>query len=784
MSYPQDRTWSSDFTTAETDYPKAARIFISCVPLYYYGLGFLFFKCRQSKSEGGWSDHSLNGDKDLTYFLRSQGFGREELRDDKKTGSHVVSSALNTFSEFNGAKTTLKNFVEFLRKLDSNLSDAIKGESKSAEKLKEHSLSAFFLASSAYFTHKRSINPHASHQPPSTLRTMLYWLSGLMITPQFGELLDHFSTIVPADFKVAVSGLAGGSGLQLLSDDDLVGHLVRVCLSCSNVLSAIQGTKGSDNPLLHGVFINTENLQYPSVSSALLRNISAYTYALQFQLGFLYRQCRYDYDKAGGWEKCKYGNGVSDNNVQSHLCNNHSPCALQAFLTDKLPGFSRTIPGSISTHLSECSGVTCHVPMGFNGHLKGDQKTGETIYDTLAYFCGDSKDSLNQLCNKLSCLTKRTPRSLGDLFGFTWQLTGQLFNKTQTLEQLKKAITPNHYSVEGFVAKLTQCLTQVPPQSSPEESGIVKSLQTMAPKIPFLYQMFTVKPGDFLPVTLFHLAQHCHKVEQSHSTSKILHQNSSGSVITSGHDCSGFPADLWSLCKAVGPKTSQYGDTDPYKDCRDKDCGGYLSPLTHTFGSTFAPMHASSYLSWLLYLTNDFETGLRGMLDDFRNIDCKNSGCKPRNTGTCSCPKGHHGTSGGSTCSCESVVQCGGVLPLLYCYGFQFYNPYWLNDSTAKRSCQKFHNALSKVLSPNAPLDKIIATIDSFLYAIRWEFFSKLSGFWTIYMCLILYTFFFLLDTLHLRSHLKITSSHVVPPLALLTAGQPLPITKLTYIGQ
>ncbi|GIX63479.1 variant erythrocyte surface antigen-1 family protein [Babesia caballi] len=729
-SYPKGMTWQNGWNNpSHAEAKTCARIFLSCIPLYYYGLGFLFLKCQKPEIEGGWSDHSLNGDKDLTYFLRSQGFGREELRDDKKTGSHVVSSALNTFSEFNGAKTTLKNFVEFLSKIGSNLNDAIKGESKSAEKLKEHCIPALFLASSTYFTHKRSINPTQSPQPPSSIRTMLYWLSGLMITPQFGELLDHFSTIVPADFKVAVSGLAGGSGLRILSADDLVGHLVRVCLSCSNVLAAIQGTGGSDNPLLHGVFSNTEHLKYPSVSSALLRNISDYTYALQFQLSFLFRQCRYDCAKAGGWEKCKYGNGVSDDNLQSHLCNNHNSSPLQAFLTDKLPSFNRTIPGSISTHLSECSGVTCHVPMGFNGHLKGDQKTGETIYDTLAYFCGDSKDSLNQFCNKLSCLTKRTPRSLGDLFGFTWQLTGQLFNKTQTLEQLKKTISRNHNNVDDFIAKLTQSLTQVPPQSSPEESGLVKSLQTMARMIPFLYQMFTVKPEEFLPTRLFDLKGYEHK--ESHAN------------LTSVHNCT----------------NGSTGD----------NCGPYLSPLAYSTGTTFAPKYASPYLSWVLYLTDDLQSGFQEMLEAFNNMQCQS------NSDTTHAPRGN--------CSCESVVQCGGVLPLLYANGFTFRSAYSLMNNV-KRSCQKFHDQLSNVLAEGAPLTKLLETIDAFLYMFRYYFLSNLSTFWTIYIGLILYTFFFLLDTLHLRSHIKLTASQTIPPLVLLTSAKPLPITKLTYIGK
>ncbi|GIX66426.1 extracellular matrix-binding ebh [Babesia caballi] len=458
------------------------------------------------------------------------------------------------------------------------------------------------------------------------------------------------------------------------------------------------------------------------------------------------------------------------------------PSPLQAFITGTLPSFNlstSTNPNHLSDHRQ---GALCHVPMGFQAtHLRHKAANGARVYLVLKAICGTSSSPLRQLSEKLGCLTKRTPRSLGDIFGFLWHLNYQLFNKDNIVEQLKTAITRRPNSVEEFITTFIS-LNQVPPQPSPADSGLVKSLQTMAPVIPFLYQLFRVNTDDFLPVTLFNLAQHCHKVENSNGSFKIMHENSSNSAVTSGHNCSSYPNDLWSLCQPVVPAPTGEGMTDPQSACRNAQCGGYMVPLTHSAGATYAPVHASVYLSWLAYLTEDFYEWFQNLLDEFKKIDCNESGCGGQSKCFDEHKAGTHGTS--DKCQCASVVQCGGTLPLLYRHGFQFYSPAVLMDGSnnnTKRDCKAFADQLQSVISGQS-LSSLLTSIDAFLYAIRWEFFSKLSGFWTIYLTLILYTFFFLLDTLHLRSHLKLASSHTVPPLALLTTGKALPVTKLTYI--
>ncbi|GIX61538.1 uncharacterized protein BcabD6B2_09730 [Babesia caballi] len=579
---------------------------------------------------------------------------------------------------------------------------------------------------------------------------MLYWLPGLTITPQFGELLEHFDSLfTDGPMPVAISG---SQGPDTLSANDLAGHLVTSCISSVPVLRSIQGRSVSDDPLLHYTYRNSE-FAYPSSGSALFNALSKYTYALQFQLYFLYRQCSTGITTCGWW-LCKFGSDVfpkDDTTVPSSFCGSvevtkgshdgnkcglqpDCPSPLQAFLTDNLKGFRRD-PSDPYSHLAECTvGSMCHVPMGFKVNDLRGLATGGHLMIALNSFCGKSNTPLTKMRHTLSCITKRTPRTLSDVFGFTFHLTGQMFHE---------AIKQNDPTT-NIMSALQPLISKIPDTIKHLFFDVTSDLQKMGSRF-------------------FDLSLHCHKVTTSSTVNKR-----NGSYCD--HHTSEKAADLASLSGCTN----------------GKNCGKYLEPLAVSSGATFANYFASTYLTWALYLTDDIYESFQEFLDRFNSLKC---------TGRKNCKHDCSHPSGTSTaaCSCPSVVDCSDVLPHLYAYGFSFHNAYWLkgrdytsnqwNDNDNKRNCASFHDQLHSVISGN-PLSNLLTSIDTFLYAIRWEFFSKLSGFWTIYVCIILYTFFFLLDTLHLRSHFKLTSSHTVPPLALLTSGKPLPVTKLTYIAQ
>ncbi|GIX62374.1 variant erythrocyte surface antigen-1 family protein [Babesia caballi] len=783
--YPASAQWPSDGNDEKT----CAQIFLGCIPLIYHCLTQLYWLCHDSGPWDGQRFHDPRG-SGLRNIMVALGYGDYYLS--SQQGRIVVKSAMQGFNEFKatqleGPNAHLKTpYHAFLNKLTSNLNDAI---NPSSSTLTNQTIPALYHIARLYFRHQHGRNADRT-RPPSSIREMLYWLSGLQFSPQYDSLQSHISGVFrsllgkpaiteDADLSLPVADSASYKNDNKLSAFDLKGYLTMTCLYSPMVLGRLQGpgtSTESKEPYLHYLFGNGLSLAYPS-GAALLSKLSKYAYALQFQLSFLTQKCSTNFDDGCGWRHCRFGKEIeptesSNVTAPSHLC--HADCEnhgsgecqhkgpsstncgsqgkdspLQAFLTDNLKGFRRGHSGT-SDHLASCSSNSmCHVPMGFKAeYLRETPGYGYHVFYPLLFYCSDNTRPLRLLSDKLHCISNYTPRSLGDMLGFYLHLTRQVFNvRTDNLSEYvtKLLKTRNHPSRAGLL--IFEYL----------ENSIVE-----------------------LGSALHGVVRHCHNKKASDSAGQIKHLNVDGGPCShsDSHSNSQSPADLWSLFTLDNPSK--------YPNCATGGgCGAYLSPLTRSYGTTFgkSAAFASTYLSWVSYLADDFKERLEGLLVDFSNITCTD--CQTQKGGECSCKKGQHGTS---QCSCESVVSCSGVLPLFYEHGFNFFNVQSLSGKVStngdtKRTCQQFHSQLQTVINGD-PLYTLLVAVDSFLYTIRWEFFSKLSAFWTIYVCIILYTFFFLLDTLHLRSHLRLTSSHTVPPLALLTSGQPLPLTKLTYIGQ
>ncbi|GIX61935.1 variant erythrocyte surface antigen-1 family protein [Babesia caballi] len=877
---PENATWGKEWShSSHADAQKCAKIFLSCLPMIFSALSYLYWKSRQPVNQGGWINMQFSNQNDpLGSFMLSNGFTSKQLSG--YVGRTVLGTAYEKFKDFSdgltkakksaeqrakkedAAKITLKvgkshtpgqpsqpvsadknpTYPEYLHELCEN------GQEKSniiPTNAEQNSLSILFHISYLYFKGKQSAlseSPRFKPRPPSTIREMLYFFATLPYSPSYDSLssyiTEHFRKLVnnksvneDHELMIPVADSSSPNTNNTLSAADLKNYLTTTCLYCPTILGRFQGNSADsgDEPWLHSLFSNSQFfLAYPA-GAPLLKVIANYTYALQFQLSFLYQQCSLGSTQGCRWRQCKYGQSINIHSngqiIQSHICPvkciknrdehdtsnhtkggacEHKKCGestnlspLQAFLTDSLSGFSVSQNPDLTslTHLeNHPPGYMCHVKMGFQPTDLRSSGSGHYIYYTLDQFCGYTYAPLPQLSEKLGCLTKRTPRTLSDVFGFIWHLSGQLFKherpKLKTIiekficafdlsnQDLTQKFDNYPYAVVTAIWNKISTIKSNPAASgSPTPSVFSKSLESMAPAIPFLYHLFMAEEPNTLPGALFDLTQHCHKWE----VNQYKHESDPNSSIPN-HQCTTHPADLWSLYHPVGPAPS--GRQDTQEACRDSNCGGYLEPLTLNYGAAFSPSSAPAYLSWIAYLTDDLYERLSEMLNEFNNISCDN--CK----NSCQNEKSCHATSG-SECNCTSVVSCAGVLPLLYRHGFQFYDAYslngwksesgWQRDNNIKRTCAKFSQQLSNVLSPDAPLAKLLETIDSFLYMFRYYFFYNLTSFWLFSLAILLYFIFYGIDVLHVKSHVHFPSSHTVPPLRLLTAGKAPALTKLTY---
>ncbi|GIX62840.1 variant erythrocyte surface antigen-1 family protein [Babesia caballi] len=748
-------------TTNELTTPKSpqaaicAKIFLSCLPLIFSNLQQLYWKCKHDNAKGGWSTQQLNGSggqgTDLKHLMDLMTFSSVRLNG-AMTGDNIVSNAFKDFNEFTNAASA-QSYAEFLKRFKSTGIEKWKADNPTAQN--ENYLSGLYLCSSWYFQGCQA--KLTQTRPPSSIREMLYWLSGLQFAPRYNDLENQITSIVRSDFNVAISGSPKSN--EQLTSDQVTEYLVMTCLHAQTVFSSIQAPRISNHPeepWLHSLYSNSEfNFTYPSSGTALLYTLSNYVYALQFQFQFLYKQCEFDYENGCGWWLCKFGSSVlpkNDTTVSSSFCGSvevasgkhngdkcgiqtQNPSPLQAFLTDKLKGFRRD-PADPYSHLAECaSGSMCHVPMGFKVNDLRGLATGGHLMMALNFFCGKSNTPLPKLCHTLSCVTKRTPMTLSDVFGFTFHLTGQMFRDARA-------------------------------KDSDPTSDVNSALESLLKKVPnTIKALFSDVTSDLekMGSRFFDLSLHCHRKNGI----KTVQRNSAENYRK--HHNSNKARDLMSLYDS---------------ECKDKTCGKYLEPLAVSSGATFANDFASTYLTWALYLTDDIYESFQGFLDRFNSLKC--TGCQ--NTPPCD---SHNPGEHSSQCQCPSIVQCADALTVLYEYGFHFQDAFWLkgrnytggkwHDNSNKRSCANFHSQLQSVINGN-PLTQLLASIDELVYLFRKYFLYNQSAFWTIYIGLILYTFFFLLDTLRVRSHLHFPSSNSIPPVSLLTTGRAPALTKFTKL--
>ncbi|GIX63491.1 uncharacterized protein BcabD6B2_29260 [Babesia caballi] len=686
-SYPYTATWSEAL-----DMKICGMIFLGCLPLYFYGVTYLYWRCS---GKNGWTALTFNGGRggfDLKWYMQAMGFDPSALNVNKK-GSEFVTTAFKGFdSLLNSDSNSTPRYFTYISELQNKVG-------ASGYDLTRCSLVCLYTVAEMHFRRIQNLKTVKDTVFPHTIRDMLYWMAGLQFSPDYEYLLGHISNIFmnvlnkPPNTKESEPTLqiadSARDASQSLTPSYVKGYLAATCLYIPSLLSSIQGAEksgASDEPFLHKLYSNGLKLMYPSGAS-LFNALCDYAYAIQFEFSFLYHMCATAYSYGYGWLYCRFGQGVhplndSSTPALSHLCagytckgvsgcthnnnsckhhaNQGSKCGqagdqgspLQAFLTDKLTGFCLKLPGSSKHMEKHPTGYMCHVPMGFDGHLRTDSKQGGNLNYILQPFCGGSTAPLRQLCENLLCISRRTPKTLADLFGFYWHLN----------RVWEKGVGPDgRIKIKDAIESTVECTIA---------SIFAKRNAT-----------------EMLSTAIGNLKGHCHEKNRA----GIVSHKTNG-VSSSDHNCKNTPADLWSLCESVTI-------ADRHKDCRPAKCGGYLYPLTFSTGAVFgaSDIFASTYLSWLVYMGEHFRDWLQDFLDEFNSLKCTN--CKHDSNCIAHEPGKHS-----SDCKCPSIPRCSGVLPLFYAYGFSFGSANTLmgggrgpnrGDEKTLRSCDKFSQQLA-----------------------------------------------------------------------------------------
>ncbi|GBE61975.1 Ribosome-binding protein 1 [Babesia ovata] len=266
-------------------------------------------------------------------------------------------------------------------------------------------------------------------EAPRTVKDMLTWLAGLQHQKHQETLEKCINNAfkrgddVPSDLRLPVndSSIAARDVLQTI-------HLAAVF--AASVLSSV-----APNWKRRASAATVERKDHDEPKDpdccALLCQLRDYVYACCHQLEFLKSQCSRD-TKQGGWQDCYYGRDVSSPN---------SP--LQAFLTDAPDSKFKTHP------FDPCD--ICRksrVSMGFkHSDLPVSQQTGNILLTILTPTCGGD-DPLMTLASYLNVLTRRTPRTTGELVSFFHHFG----NALQQSSPLGSALSQPHPHCPGWDA--------------------------------------------------------------------------------------------------------------------------------------------------------------------------------------------------------------------------------------------------------------------------------------------------------------------------------------------
>ncbi|CDR71597.1 hypothetical protein, conserved [Babesia bigemina] len=602
--------------------------------------------------------------------------------------------------------------------------------------------------------------PHfAARKYPCSVFDMLKWLCGLTSSTVYNDLTvngfdvlfekDEKETEAVTDFVVVEEKPASLPAYPYdITSRKLSGELAEVCHYSQDVLTCLLGNGHADGIYACEFNTNNDGFMYPGNIDTLLCMLREILNRVYLQLHFLFQQCQYG-TSLSGWLECEYGRDVGGSSWQCNTnqcadqkckqiadqkrnqnCKLHPKCGvkspLQSFLEDGLQGFLphqiKYEKGKLECNVKGHSGIQCVTPMGFAdiSHVASLTQTGQRIADVLAGFCGNQMSPLAKMCSLLNCAILSAPKTLGEMFGFYYTL----LNGWDRDDKNRKAHREDAYRNAVKNANFGDPSTEL------DISQLFKST--------------------------------------AHTGTSTTHAK----------------GDLFMLVKCNGEKAA----LDPVGTC-----GSYLQPLCGDICNMYSKEHADKYLSWIVYLTETFYDLLSKLLED-----CKSKCGSPKSRyqqQTCvkNCRAVVSSTKSPSLNhdeACKSIVQCQSSLPNLFKYGFYYGSASDLSGSynnATKRSCKDFCKALERVLNKeenrgHVLADLVFKKLPDFLFTIRQPFIWMNMALWSLSLFYLLCVMVGRLDVLHIRSHLRIPSSHRITAQSLLAAAQVGRLAKISYL--
>ncbi|GFE55999.1 variant erythrocyte surface antigen beta subunit, putative [Babesia ovis] len=826
-----------------------ARILLGAIPLVFSGLSYLYYTfgdhylCDNQKGLANGSD-TLVGQ-----YMQRMGYQIDELVE-LKLGSwdrskNQMTDTGNVFSEVFGRCGILGDGSPSARYAD--YLHSLRGKAKAGKDSKDtkHSLIILNTICSGYFRSLHTIDSIRDPRPrtPNTIREILYWLTSLpycpiyrTLVPKVQEMIRRIGSKEGSDGKGEVEVVFYGSNWKgesrelKVSDGNCASYLLGAALVAPLVLLGIQDTidclvgkepvvsrpggnesykleNYKNDVAIHDLYANMQfQFTYPLSETQSYYVLQDCLVALYYQLYFLRLQCESGYTQGYGWGWCKYGDGVKcdDGGVNgtgclswicpvgdkeshgygngkdgsSNQCGNGNGKAspLQAFLTDCLKGFTCPVvmdnkdcqenldklrnksSTDYSSVYSKCypeflshrghttvPGTECAVPMGFSGSFRKDGPASKPQPPAAA---GHSMIGLG--INAVLAYYATSNMSMSGLYQIT-----------RCICSLTRRVPRSTGTLYGFFYGL----------------GLVYISKRTGGQTPFkdaLKDEMLRCPGWRKPECLMEALMGWTETDHSEKHTNEYKGKPAKATLGSLHACD---------------NKTENGHTPT--------CGEYLRPLTGYLYNSLATQFCETYVSWIVHLTWRLHSGLKSLLKEFRNINCKEAGCKgAKGGGTCQCKENGckpstHGVKSDTNadgCCCDNVVECVGVHGLFYRFGFSYRDPKYLGGKDSdgaqwKKTCKDFNTQLNNVINGDL-FKKLFDAINDFMYTTRALFGVYIGVYWTAVIVYLLWSMTVNLDLIHIQSHWRSPGSYLVPLQRILADGSRKGFCTLGYFQE
>ncbi|ORM42064.1 uncharacterized protein BXIN_0930 [Babesia sp. Xinjiang] len=748
FAYDKHTTWES-IQSSKDNVKHCAQNFLCCIPLIFSGLSYLYW---QSNSKGGnsWNNQAVSGSDPLGIYISSMGYQSTEINN-KMTGIGLQNlldggNFLGPFAELSSLDIG-EGYCRYVNNLITTKTSP-----------PTCPLTCLYITANAYYQRYHQ-NGDAMEGQPRTIREMLYWLIGLPYSSMFPRAKDAIEAGISKynDKKdasdhnrvVFIKGSANSVTKDIVLDNNSTSYpalLLTPCQYACFVLLAIEGNlhgnikestnrrKASSNLIFHKIYCNTEfGFHYPdNINSrfSMLWDVVACVYD---QLYFVQRQCQICLLMGCGWTWCQCGANIGCKNMISWICEGN-------------PGIEH------GENPDKCN--NCKEEHSTCGQVKPSPLQAN-LCDSLRDFRCEKMGSDYPPFKDHYQHPSRTQQCHIPM-GFLQTYLPSSARRGHHLSCTLKYYTNEESINDAILYNLILCSICVglrTPRTAGDLFGFFYymgcnmkiSAKTVANAI-----KGTIAEGPF----------HYDKSEELTDAAHFLSGKSGDHDGTTPHE----PKDKPTL------RSLSYGECKNSGRSKTYTCGPYLATLSCGIYSNISKDFAGAYLSRMIYLTEELKYGLQALLETFNSIDCKKyGGCRHNKSGL-SCTSNCHSNN---KCFCKNIVECAGVLGLLYRFGFTYNYATRLTGkykklSEYKRECSDFTKQLYNVIE-GALFINLLSAINDFLCNIRQHFITYLLTLWLVTMLYLTYGMIIPLDILRIRSHWPLAGTHMLLPILLLS---------------